>query len=253
MNNQGWFPLGWVGLISLQSNRLSSLLQEHNLNASILWCSAFFRVQISHVYMAIGKIIALMIQTFVSKVMSLLFNMLYRFITAFLPRSKRLHGCSHYSQFLFDVLVLWPRGVWDLSSLTRARTCTPCIGRQSLNHWTARVVPSQEFCCEKISTAWSIPQCLPKDAILWIMVDLLAHTCLWKVVLLSLTGAMNKKPRGKTGQGRRWAGGLKRGVGDTSRWAKCHMIPSSLQHIVPLWHASGCHHQLLVDLMLSPI
>ena len=166
------------GLISLQSNRLWSLLQQHNLNASILWCSAFFRVQISHLYMTTGKTIALIIQAFVGKVMSLLFNMLFRFITAFLSRSKCLHGCSHYSQFLFNVLVLRPRGVWDLSSLTRARTCAPCIGRQSLNHWTARAVPSQDFCCEKISTAWSTPQSLPKDAILWIMMDLSVHTCL---------------------------------------------------------------------------
>ena len=166
------------GLISLQSNGLSSLLQQHNLNASILWCSASYRVQISHLYMIIGKIIALIIQTFVGKVMSLLFNMLSRFITAFLSRSKCLHGCSHYSQFLLNVLVLWLRRLWDLSSLTRAQTCTPCIGRQSLNHWTDRAVPSQDFCCEKISTAWSTPQCLPKDATLWIVVDLSVHTCL---------------------------------------------------------------------------
>ena len=127
----GWISFRLSGLISLQSNGFSSLLQQHNSNASILWCSASFRVQISHVYMTIGKIIALIIQTFVGKVMSLLFNLLSRFITAFLSRSKCLHGCSHYSQFLLNVLVLWPRGVWDLSSLTGAQTCAPL-------HWKAK-------------------------------------------------------------------------------------------------------------------
>ena len=72
----GWFPLGWTGLISLQSKGLSSLLQHHSLKASILWCSAFFMVQLSHLYMTTGKTIALTRQTFVGKMMSLLFNML---------------------------------------------------------------------------------------------------------------------------------------------------------------------------------
>ena len=72
----GWFPLGLTGLISLKSKRLSSLLQHHSLKASILWCSAFFMVQLSHLYMTTGKTIALTRQTFVGKMMSLLFNML---------------------------------------------------------------------------------------------------------------------------------------------------------------------------------
>ena len=72
------------------SKRLSSLLQPHSSKASILWCPAVFIVQLSHPYMTTGKTIALTIWTFVSKVISLLFNMLSRFVTAFLPRSKRL-------------------------------------------------------------------------------------------------------------------------------------------------------------------
>ena len=69
---------------------LKSLLQHHSLKTSILWHSAFFMVQLSHPYMTTGKTIALTRWTFVSKVMSLLFNMLSRFVTGFLPRSKHL-------------------------------------------------------------------------------------------------------------------------------------------------------------------
>ena len=69
---------------------LGSLLWHHNSKASILQCSAFFRVQLSHPNMTTGKTIILTVQTFVGKVMSLLFNMLSRFITAFLPRSNHL-------------------------------------------------------------------------------------------------------------------------------------------------------------------
>ena len=86
-----WFPLGWTGLISLLSKGLSeSLLQHHSSKASVLRCSAFFMVQLSHPYVTTGKTIALTIQTIAGKVMSLLFNMLSRLVIAFLPRSKRL-------------------------------------------------------------------------------------------------------------------------------------------------------------------
>ena len=83
MNIQGWFLLGLTGLISLLSkglSRVSSLLQRHNLKASILQCSAFLMVHLSHPYMTTGKTIAWTIQTFVGKVMSLLFNILSRFV-----------------------------------------------------------------------------------------------------------------------------------------------------------------------------
>ena len=78
MNTQDWSPLGWTGWISLLSKGLRSLLQHHSSKASILQCSAFFTVQLSHSYMTAGKTIALTRQSFVGKVMSLLFNMLSR-------------------------------------------------------------------------------------------------------------------------------------------------------------------------------
>ena len=90
MNIQDWFPVGLTGLISLQSKGLSRALQHSSSKASIFWCSAFLIVQISCSYMTSGKTIALNRQTFVSKAMSLLFNMLSRFLIAFLPRSKCL-------------------------------------------------------------------------------------------------------------------------------------------------------------------
>ena len=90
-NIQDWSPLGWTGWISLRSKGLSSLLQHHSSKASILWQSAFFIVQLSHPFMTSGKTIALTRRTFVSKVMSLLFNMLSRLVISFLPRSKCLN------------------------------------------------------------------------------------------------------------------------------------------------------------------
>ena len=83
------FRLDWLDLLAVQGT-LKSLLQHHSSKASILHYSAFFIVQFSHPYMTTGKTIALTIQTFVGKVMSLLFNMLSMLVIAFLPRSKRL-------------------------------------------------------------------------------------------------------------------------------------------------------------------
>ena len=101
INIQDWFPLGLIGLISLQSKGFASLLQHHSSKASVLQCSTFFMVQLSHPYMTTGKTIALTRWTFVSKVMSLLFNMLSRLVIYFLSRSKHLliHGCSHHLQW----------------------------------------------------------------------------------------------------------------------------------------------------------
>ena len=84
VNVQDWFPLGWTGWISLQSKGLSRVLQHHSSKASILRRSAFFIVQLSHPYLTTGKTIALTLQTFIGKVMSLLFNMLSRLVIAFL-------------------------------------------------------------------------------------------------------------------------------------------------------------------------
>ena len=83
------FRMDWLDLLAVQGT-LKSLLQHHRSKASILRCSAFFTVQLSHPYMTTGKTIALTRWTFVDKVMSLLFNMLSRLVITFLPRSKRL-------------------------------------------------------------------------------------------------------------------------------------------------------------------
>ena len=83
------FRMDWLDLLAVQRT-LKSLHQHHSSKASILRCSAFFIVQLSHPYMTTGKTIALTRQTFVGKVVSLLFNMLSRLVITFLPRSKRL-------------------------------------------------------------------------------------------------------------------------------------------------------------------
>ena len=83
------FRMDWLDLLAVQGT-LKSLLQHHSSKASILRCSAFFTVQLSHPYMTTGKTIALTRWTFVGKIMSLLFNMLSRLVITFLPRSKPL-------------------------------------------------------------------------------------------------------------------------------------------------------------------
>ena len=83
------FRIDWLDLLAVQGT-LKNLLQHHSSKTSILQHSAFFTVQLSHPYMTIGKTIALTRWTFVSKVMSLLFNMLSRLVIGFFPRSKRL-------------------------------------------------------------------------------------------------------------------------------------------------------------------
>ena len=83
------FTMDWLDLLAVQRT-LKSLLQYHSSKASILQCSAFFTVQLSHPYMTTGENIALTRQTFVGKVMSLLFNMLSKLVIVFLPRSKHL-------------------------------------------------------------------------------------------------------------------------------------------------------------------
>ena len=102
VNIQGWSPLGLTGfeLLAIQGT-LKSLLQHHSLKVLIFWCSTFFTVQLSHQYMTTGKTIAVTRQTFVSKMMSLLFNTVSRFVTVFLPRASifSLHGCSYHLQW----------------------------------------------------------------------------------------------------------------------------------------------------------
>ena len=94
------FRMDWLDLLAVQGT-LKSLFQHHSSKASILWCSPFFAVQLSHPYMTTGKTIALTVQTFISKIMSLFFNTLSRFVIAFLLRSKlfSFHGCRQPSAF----------------------------------------------------------------------------------------------------------------------------------------------------------
>ena len=89
------FRVDWFDLLAVQGT-LKSLLQHYSLKALILWCSAFFIDQLSHLYMTTCKAIALTIQTFAGKVMTLLLNMLSRFVMSFLPSRKHLliYGCS---------------------------------------------------------------------------------------------------------------------------------------------------------------
>ena len=102
-----FFSIDWFDLLMVQGT-LKSLLQHHSLKTSILWHSAFFMVQLSHPYKTTGKTIALTGWTFIGKVMPVLFNMLSRFVIAFLLRSKHL-------------LILW-------LLLCQAKGATVCYG-----------------------------------------------------------------------------------------------------------------------------
>ena len=93
------FRMDWLDLLAVQGT-LKSLLQYHSSKASIIWCSDFFTVQLSHPYMTTGETIALTRQIFVGKLMSLLLNMLSRLVIAFLPRSKH-------------VLISWLQWFWN--------------------------------------------------------------------------------------------------------------------------------------------
>ena len=110
------FRIAWLDLLVVQGT-LKSLLQHHSSKASILWCSAFFMVQLSHPYMITGKTIALTRWTFVGKVISLLCYTLSRFVIAFLPRSKRL--LISWLQSL-SAVILEPKKV-------KSNTCFHCF------------------------------------------------------------------------------------------------------------------------------
>ena len=98
------FRMDWLDLLAVQGT-LKSLLQHHSSKASILQCSAFFTVQLSHPYMTTGKTRALTRWTFVGKVMSLLFNMLCRLVITFLPSVRELKSKYQQSGFLLEALV----------------------------------------------------------------------------------------------------------------------------------------------------
>ena len=108
------FRINWFDTLAFQGT-LKSLLQHHSSKSSILQCSAFFIVQLSHAYMTTGKTIALIIQTFVGEVLSLLFNMLSRVVIAFLPRSK----CLLISwQQLPSAVILEPKNIKSVTVTT---------------------------------------------------------------------------------------------------------------------------------------
>ena len=114
-----------MDLLAFQGT-LKSLLQYHTSKASILRRSAFFTVQLSHPYMTIGKTIALTRQTFVAKVMSLLFNMLSRLVITFLPRSKRLLISWLQSP---SVVILEPRKIKSVTvSIVSPSICHEVMG-----------------------------------------------------------------------------------------------------------------------------
>ena len=110
------FRMDWLDLLAIQGT-LKSLLHHHSLKVSILWNSAFFTVQLSHLYIITGKTIALTRQTFVGKIMSLLFNMLSKLVITFIPRSKHLFMPWWKSHFLGRLTrslgVPKERGVWN--------------------------------------------------------------------------------------------------------------------------------------------
>ena len=126
------FRMDWLDLLATQGT-LKSLLQHYSSEASILWSSAFFIVQLSHPYMTTGKTIALNKRTFVGKVMSLLLNMLSRLGITFLPRTKRLlflrlaslkkfcdGGCMHYIYWVVLLRIIFVRG-WRKEEWTEVR------------------------------------------------------------------------------------------------------------------------------------
>ena len=118
------FRMDWLDLLAVQGT-LKSLLQHHSSKASILRCSAFFIVQLSHPYMTTGKTIALTRRTFVDKVMSLLFNMLSRLVITFLPRSKCLLISWLQSP---SAVILEPRKI-------KSATVSPSICHESILQW----------------------------------------------------------------------------------------------------------------------
>ena len=123
------FRIDWLDLLAAQGT-LKSLLQHHSSKASILWCSAFFIVQLSHPHMTTGKTIALTRQTFVGKVMSLLFNMLSRLVIAFLPRCKSLLISWLQSP---SAMILEPKKIKSVTvSIVSASICYEGMGADAM-------------------------------------------------------------------------------------------------------------------------
>ena len=121
--------MDWLDLLAVQGT-LKSLLQHRNSKASILQCSAFFTVQLSHPYMTTGKTIALTGRTFVGKVMSLLLNILSKFVVAFLPRNKPLLISWLQSP---SAVILEPKKIKsDTVSIVSPSTCYEVMGLDAM-------------------------------------------------------------------------------------------------------------------------
>ena len=121
------FRMDWVDLLAVQGT-LKNLLQHHSSKASILQCSAFFIVQLSHSYMTTGKTKALTRRTIVGKAISLLFNMLYRLVIVLLPRSKHLLILWLQSP---SVVILEPQNIKPLT----VSIVSPCTCREMMGLW----------------------------------------------------------------------------------------------------------------------
>ena len=137
----------WMDLLAVQGT-LKSLLQHHSSKAWILRPSAFFTVQLSHPYMTTGKTIALTRQTFVGKVMCLLFNMLSRLVITFLPRSK--HLLISWLQSPFAALLLFRDIVSCFSHLIRVNVSTSLKSTQPchfIDSMWEETYCSQNFVC----------------------------------------------------------------------------------------------------------
>ena len=147
------FRMDWLNLLAVQGT-LKSLLQYHSSKASILQCSAFFIVQLSHPYMTTGKTTALTRQTFVGKVMSLLFNMHhptyvghcimleFSLLVLGMPRVQNDHLDSSFISFLpFFFFFFWPH-LMAFGILVSQPVIEPGVEMPSPNHWTTREVPA---------------------------------------------------------------------------------------------------------------
>ena len=130
--------MDWLDLLAVQGT-LKSLLQHHSLKASILWHSAFFMVQLSCPYMTTGKTIALTRQTFIGKVMSLLFSMRFRLVIAFFPRSKRLLISWLQSP---SAVILEPKKIKSVTvSIVSTTICHEVMGLDAMIQTTSVFLP----------------------------------------------------------------------------------------------------------------
>ena len=126
------FRIDWFDLLAVQGT-LKSLLQHHSSKASVFWCSAFFIIQPSHPYTTIGETIALTIQTFVGKVMSLLFNTLSRFVISVLPRSKHLLISWLQSPSTKSLVILEPKTIKSVPvSIVSPSICHEVMGPDAM-------------------------------------------------------------------------------------------------------------------------